>query len=113
MEAKGGPFHNKELVLVVRGKKGEWGGGLVGLTYWNALFIDLLWVEEKYRGRGLGRQLMDRAESEARQKGCTFAHVNSHSLQAPGFYKKLGYKVFGKLKGYPKGLVVYHFCKKL
>src|ERR1700691_3547809 len=71
MEAKGGPFRDKELVLVVRGKKGEWGGGLVGLTYWNALFVDLLWVEDKYRGRGLGRQLMERAESEARQKGCT------------------------------------------
>lgn len=112
-EAKGGPFRQKEIAFVVTTKNGKWVGGLFGLTYWNALFIDLLWVEGKYRGRGLGLQLMDQAENEARQRGCAFAHVNSHSLQAPGFYRKLGYKVFGKLTGFPKGQMAYSFCKKL
>jgi GNAT superfamily N-acetyltransferase len=112
-QAKGGPFHEKEMVLGVAGEKGKWAGGLVGLTYWNVLYVDLLWVEAKYRKRGVGRQLLERAELEARQKGCTLAHVNTHSLQAPDFYRKMGYKVYGKLRGFPKGQSGYSFYKKL
>jgi ribosomal protein S18 acetylase RimI-like enzyme len=112
-ESKAGPLRVRELVLSVVGKRGKSAGGLVGVTYWNALFIDILWVDGKYRGFGLGRMLVERAEMEARQRGCALAHVNTHSLQAPGFYRKMGYKVFGRLRGLPKGQSDYHFYKKL
>ena len=112
-QAKAGPFHFKEFSLSLMGKGGKWAGGLIGCTYWNSLFIDVLWVDRKYRGLGLGRQLVEWAEREARKKNCTLAHLSTHSLQSPGFYRRLGYKVFGQLKGYPKKTSAYYFFKKL
>ncbi len=112
-QAKVGPFRFKEFSLSLKGKGGKWAGGLIGCTYWNIMFIDTLWVDRKYRGQGLGRQLVERAEEEGRKKKCTLAHVSTHSLQAPGFYRKMGYKVYGKLKGFPKRTSAYFFYKKL
>ena len=64
-----GPFEDVRVVLTVRGAGGELLGGLVGLGFWNGLFIDLVWVDEPARGRGIGSALMRAAESEARKRG--------------------------------------------
>ena len=78
-------------------------GGLIGETYWGWLYIDSLWMAEKFRRKNLGRSLMEKAESEARRRGVRKAFVNSFSFQAPEFYKKLGYSEFGRLNDFPKG----------
>jgi len=44
------------------------------------------------RGRGVGRELMDRAEIRAREGGCHSAWLDTFSFQARGFYEKLGYE---------------------
>ncbi|HJS86504.1 MAG TPA: GNAT family N-acetyltransferase [Acetobacteraceae bacterium] len=71
--------------------------GLAGETYSGWLFIRYLWVSDGLRGRGIGRELMDRGERRALERGCHSAWVDTFSFQAPGFYKKLGYQVFGEL----------------
>jgi hypothetical protein len=38
--------------------------------------------------------------------------LDSFSFQAPGFYKKLGYSVFGTLPDFPKGETRYFFSKR-
>lgn len=43
------------------------------------------------------------AEREAVERGCRMALLNTHSFQAPGFYRELGYEVYGKVEGYPRG----------
>jgi GNAT superfamily N-acetyltransferase len=78
-------------------------GGLVGFTWMGWLCVDLLWIADKYRGKGYGRSLMNKAEAEARKRGVQTVYLNSFSFQAPGFYRKLGYKEFGRLKGFPAG----------
>jgi hypothetical protein len=35
------------------------------------------------------------------------------TFQAPGFYTKLGYKVFGELTNAPRGYSRLWFCKRL
>ena len=35
--------------------------------------------------------------------GVKHVYVDSFSFQAPGFYKKLGYREYGRLKGFPTG----------
>jgi ribosomal protein S18 acetylase RimI-like enzyme len=75
-------------------------GGLTGRTYWRYLDIAFLWVDEKYRGRGLATQLMSAAESEARNRGCEHVFLDTLSFQALGFYQKLGYTEFGRLSGF-------------
>ena len=45
-------------------------GGLWGTTYWGWLHVEMLFVPETLRGRGLGGQLLVLAEEEAIRRGC-------------------------------------------
>lgn len=71
--------------------------GLSGETYCGWLFVRYLWVSDALRGRSVGRELMDRAEVCARERGCHSAWLDTFSFQARGFYEKLGYEKFGRL----------------
>jgi ribosomal protein S18 acetylase RimI-like enzyme len=90
-------------------------GGLIGRTNtipeW--LEITVLWVEAHLRGRSVGRELMRLAEEEAKRRGCRYARVNTAQFQAPGFYPKLGYTLYGQLDNCPQGETVYYFYKDL
>lgn len=86
-------------------------GGLVAVTYWGALYIDMLWVAESMREQGLGMALMQRAEAEALERGCTFGWLRTFSFQARGFYEKFGYRVIGELENHPPGYT-YYFMRK-
>jgi GNAT superfamily N-acetyltransferase len=76
-------------------------GGLLGDTNWDWLHIEILAVTADLGGRGYGRQLMEQAEALARERGCVGAWVDTYSFQSPGFYQRLGYRVFGMLPSYP------------
>jgi GNAT superfamily N-acetyltransferase len=52
-------------------------GGLTGSTWMGWLFIDLLWIADKYRGKGYGKALMDKAEAEARKRGAMNVFLNT------------------------------------
>jgi GNAT superfamily N-acetyltransferase len=74
---------------------------LVGGTYSGWLFIRYLWVSDGLRGQGIGRRLMEGGENRALERGCHSAWGDRSSFQAPGFYRKLGYEVFGELDWSP------------
>ena len=42
-------------------------------------------------------------EQAAKERGCTYAHLDTFSFQARPFYEALGYEVFGILDDYPPG----------
>ena len=86
--------------------------GLAGETYCGWLFVRYLWVSDELRGRGVGRELMARAEARARELGCHSAWLDTFSFQAPGFYEKLGYEEFGRLD-YPPGHHKHFLRKRL
>lgn len=92
-----GKLDYRPLTVTVNDKKAIV-GGVVGETYFGWMFVSLLWVSEKYRGKGWGRSLMGSAEKEARKRGVRHVYLDTFSFQAPGFYKKLGYREFGRLK---------------
>jgi GNAT superfamily N-acetyltransferase len=76
-------------------------GGLLGSTNWDWLRIDILAIDPALRGQQFGRQLMQLAEVQARERGCKMAYVDTFSFQALPFYQKLGYEIFGQLDGFP------------
>ncbi len=90
-------------------------GGLVGRTNeipeW--LEVSALWVAEDKRGQGIGRRLMRLAEKEGKRRGCRYARLATGDYQAPDFYRKAGYRLYGKLEDCPRGETVYYFCKEL
>jgi GNAT superfamily N-acetyltransferase len=88
-------------------------GGLVGETGWEWLHVDLLWVDDAHRGRGIGRRLLHAAEAEAAQRGCRHAYLDTFDFQARPFYERLGYTVFGALDDYPPGHTRYYLRKRL
>ena len=92
---------SKSLSLYVEDDSGELLAGLVAETFGNWLEIEYLFVKEDLRGQGIGTQLLQRAESEAKKRNCRFAFVNTYQFQAPAFYQKHGYKEVFTLKDYP------------
>jgi len=93
---------------------GKVAAGMVAEIYfWNVLTVSILWVDEAHRGKGYGAALLADAESEARKRGGTLAHLNTFDFQAREFYEKQGYAVFGVLEGYPEGRCRYYMSKKL
>jgi len=88
-------------------------GGVIGETHWNWLFINLMWLKENVRGRGFGHQLLLAAEEEGRKRGATNAYLDTFSFQAPEFYIKHGYQVFGVLEDFPPGHSRFYLTKSL
>ena len=92
---------SEPLNIYVEDDCGELMAGLVAETFGNWLEIEYLFVKEDLRGQGIGSQLLQRAESEAKKRNCRFAFVNTYQFQAPAFYQRHGYKEVFSLKDYP------------
>ena len=92
---------SEPLNIYVEDDSGELMAGLVAETFGNWLEIEYLFVKEEFRGQGIGSQLLQQAESEAKKRNCRFAFVNTYQFQAPAFYQKHGYKEVFTLKDYP------------
>ena len=88
-------------------------GGLIGYIDWGWLDIDVIWINEVYRGKGIGKHLVATAEQKARDKGIKRAKLCTFDFQALEFYEKLGYIVYGKLDDYPEGHSFYYLRKNL
>ena len=88
-------------------------GGILGGTYWGWMYVDILWVHENHRGKGIGSKLLTEAEKEAKAHGCHHVHLDTMSWQAPKFYEKHGYSVIGILPDIPKGNQKYLLMKAL
>jgi len=81
--------------------------------HWGILYVDILFVDEKYRGQGLGSTLLQKVEQEAKAMGATLAHLDTFDFQALDFYLKYGYEVFGVLEDCPKSHKRYYLKKKM
>ncbi len=108
-----GPINYTRTVLSVRDRKGRLLGGLILQSYWRESYIELLWLSDEARGRRLGSKLIKEAERVARRRGSRLIHLNTFSFQAPGFYRKQGYRRFGGMSGSPDGESRHFFVKRL
>ena len=104
---------SEPLNIYVEDDSGELMAGLVAETFGNWLEIEYLFVKEEFRGQGIGSQLLQQAESEAKKKNCRYAFVNTYQFQAPTFYQKQGYEEVFTLKDYPYTGQRYYYQKDL
>lgn len=78
-------------------------GGVTGRTSLGLLFLDVFFLPEALRGSGIGSQVLQMAEAEGRRRGCRAAVLYTISFQAPEFYKKQGWREFGRIPCDPPG----------
>ncbi len=92
-----GPANKKDLAVIAYDDAKNLIAGLSGYTAWGWVYIQWLWVDHTFRGRGLASELLELAETEAKARGCCGAHIDTFNPQALRLYKRQGYQVFGEL----------------
>lgn len=108
-----GDDKGQNLCFVLKSEGGDVVGGVIGATFWDWLYVDLMWVREDLRRQGYGHRLLMMAEDEGRIRGAKQAYLDTFSFQAPDFYKKHGYQVFGELQDFPAGHRRFFLTKQL
>jgi acetyltransferase, GNAT family len=87
-------------------------GGAIGFVEYNWYFLDLLYIDEEYRNRNIGTNLIKEIEKFALKEHLTGVRMETWNFQAKGFYEKNGYSVFGEIKNCPPGTIDYHLKKE-
>ncbi|MFX0055072.1 MAG: GNAT family N-acetyltransferase [Promethearchaeota archaeon] len=94
------PWHN----LVLKDEKGNVIGGISTSTLYWTQYLEVLWVDENYRGLGYGKDLVIESQRLAKDIGCISSHVYTFSWQAPEFYQAVGYDLLVTYDGYHSGI---------
>jgi ribosomal protein S18 acetylase RimI-like enzyme len=77
------------------------------------MYLSYLWVDNKYRGQGYGRDLLTTAERIAVENSCISWQGYVLSFQSPEFFQKFGFEVFGVSDGYPDSIKEYFLIRKI
>jgi ribosomal protein S18 acetylase RimI-like enzyme len=99
--------------ILLKNQNNEITAGIITRIYLKAMFVEVFWIDEQYRRKGIGTELLNKVESHAKEIGCTFIHLDTFSFQAIDFYKKCGYSIFGVLEDYPDNIKRYYLKKYL
>ncbi|MGE7110392.1 GNAT family N-acetyltransferase [Lysinibacillus sp. NPDC047702] len=103
----------RPLNLIVTDSHQQWIGGITADVYWGWVEINKFWFSKEYRGKGIGGQLLTKAEETAKQMGATKVLLTTYDFQARTFYEAKGYQVVGEIKDYPPGSSYYTMVKHL
>jgi len=98
--------------LIIKNDDGQVNGGISGYTVMGTMFVDELWVAEKYRGLGYGKKLLSHSEELAKEKGCIAGQGACFTFQNLEFFKKQGYVFYGHTDAYPNEVKEYFLIKK-
>ena len=82
-------------------------GGAVGRTWGRCCELQQLWVDPRYRRRGIATRLIREFEERARARGCRVFYLETFNFQAPQLYRALGYEPRYEHAVYPYGIVKY------
>ncbi|MDR0968783.1 MAG: GNAT family N-acetyltransferase [Holosporaceae bacterium] len=97
--------------------RAEIDGEIVGYValemFYGQPHVNYLIVHKKYRLKGIGTKLMEKAFEFGKENGSSFICVSTFSFQAPNFYQKLGFKVDFVRAGYAKNTSLYYLSKPL
>jgi GNAT superfamily N-acetyltransferase len=103
----------RSLSCFVRNDEGELDAGIDGFSWGGYAMVEWLWVTASFRARGRGTGLLRAFETEAQKRGCRVIRVNTHSFQAPDFYRSLGYEEIGYAEDTPLGHGEHFLAKRL
>lgn len=79
--------------LVIKNRNQVIVGVLNAYTAFAEVYVDDLWVDKSYRGKGYGKKLLQELENRFKGKGFNNINLVTSQFQGPEFYKKCGFKV--------------------
>ena len=88
-------------------------GGAIGFVQYNWYFLDMLYVDEDYRGQDIGTNLIKCIEDFSKKENLTGIRMETWDFQARGFYEKNGFIVYAEIKDCPPGTTDYFLKKEL
>ncbi|WHX50960.1 GNAT family N-acetyltransferase [Paenibacillus woosongensis] len=89
---------NEHEVFILWESNEEIGWMRFGYFWDNTPFMNMLWIDEEYRGQGHGKKVVLYWEELMRKKGFSSVMTSTQSdEEAQHFYRKLGYKDAGCL----------------
>jgi ribosomal protein S18 acetylase RimI-like enzyme len=90
----------------------EFAGIITGHSYYKEVKISDLIVIEQFRGKQVGKKLVETVEAYFQERGYENINLSTYEFQAPDFYKKCGYQIefIRENKSNPK-LTKYFFIK--
>jgi ribosomal protein S18 acetylase RimI-like enzyme len=89
---------------------------IAGAFVWmqnTTMYLDTIFVAEKYRKDKIGKTLLDLSEKRGHALGCNLCIIDTLGFQAQGFYEKFGYKVFANVPDYQGGYDRIYLKKSL
>ena len=104
----------EDFIFKVTDEEGNTVGGCVlEIDEWKFADLDILWIDEAHRRKGLGSALIRQAEKTAREKGCDLMILGTYDFQARPLYEKHGFTVKGTIRDWPRGHENYFLTKRL
>ncbi len=83
------------------------------MTAFRILYVSTVYVHEKYRRMGYGRQLMEEMEKRAKALGANTIRLDTFSWQGKEFYLAMGYEQVGYYSNLEDGYEEYFFMKRI
>jgi GNAT superfamily N-acetyltransferase len=111
--ARYGPRDETRLSIFAYDESDALIAGLNGAVHWGWCYIRHFWVAVDWRGHGLGRLLLARAETETRLKSCVGLYLDTFDPGAARFYERCGFQAFGRIEDFPPGHARTFLYKKL
>jgi ribosomal protein S18 acetylase RimI-like enzyme len=83
------------------------------VTAFKILYVSTVFVDEKYRRKGYGKQLINEMERRAKEMGVNIIRLDTFSWQGKEFYESLGYEIVGRYENTDDGYAEYFFLKRI
>ncbi len=83
------------------------------MTAFRILYVSTVFVDEEFRGKGIGTRLMREMERRAAAMGADTIRLDTFDWQGKGFYEALGYTAVGHYDHAGDGYSEYFFLKRI
>ncbi|WP_199909924.1 GNAT family N-acetyltransferase [Paenibacillus sp. CAA11] len=91
-------IREKEILIFKNADQENIGWMRFGYFWDNIPFMNMLWIDEEYRGQGGGKEAVYHWEAAMRQRGYMLVMTSTQSDdEAQHFYRKIGYRDAGCL----------------
>ncbi|KTC87623.1 MULTISPECIES: GNAT family N-acetyltransferase [Legionella] len=81
----------RRFSLTISNEQGVIFGVINAFTAFSEIYVDDIWVDSAYRGKGYGKQLLLALENHFKDQGFNNINLVTSAFQAPEFYKKCGF----------------------